>query len=324
MIAEWNDIKVGQVMDRVGAVSITADKLIDAIPDGGISSDFLTHEIGGKRVSYSIRQMLGSSYNAWVRLYSHGEGKSAINIQKKLWGYEGTPSVLFNTLDVDDDAGLKKTVTLNAIMYQGSQSPRTLQDMFNIIDPTKMKETFQRVRFGYDSKGIEIQLLCETKRAEVKKGDFVDPGVFIAYGPYQQSVSAGINRLVCTNGLTRRMSLWETADMTRVLQPELVNDALSLAQWLSKTQTKPIHTVRELSAMLGNKFPSKIIKDNFKMWSERIDLNSLTQFDLIDDMTRAVNSTISANRYAVLNLPEAIEEAEQKSCRCPVCSSETV
>lgn len=199
----------------------------------------------------------------------------------------------------------------------------TSKDLPSLLEETKMYDNhnFDDIVLGNDGEKIELQFLSNVQngQCEVRAGDVLQAGIFVSING-RVKVSAGVNRLVCTNGLIKRMDLWTVNSLNGILDESIFNQGIELMEWFRKTADQKVKSIRELSCILDGKFPKGLMTRKWKEWSERVELGDLTIYDVINDMTFEMNRTLGSARYNVLGIGNRIKEFEQMG-KCPTCSA---
>jgi uncharacterized protein Usg len=259
----------------------------------------------------ALCQPLGA---AW-RIFHHEQDFDAIkDMLRRLWAYTQKPIIACDIMRGKIDGESVDVPIRTKVMQMKKKGGVSMQRVFE--DMRQNNLTFDRVVVGTDNDHIELQLLQTATRTAVRAGDFLDAGMFVRVNG-KVEVSAGVNRLLCTNGLVDRLYLWQGKDYG--FSPEFFEKAREFLGWFESTAGKRLHSVRELSVVF-ERYPQSIVTRHWKEWSEKVDLKELTWYDVINDITRDMNMTLGATRYKVLQIGNRLKEVE-KDCRCPVCSA---
>ena len=294
LVLSGNEILDGE-WDGVGKARVT--------PKGSVSPVFVNlHTLG---------QPLGKY---WTTLYQKQEFSLLRDALKKYWSHVGIPNLSVDVVGgrLETDERDDRLVVRSKVVNPGAKPDDRLG---RIVDSMRKQEFgVDRVVVGTQDDHVELQFLSKRLRQEVKQGDMVDCGLFVSLNG-QVQVSAGLNRLVCTNGLIRRMDVWKQEDFN--FSPEYIEQAQRLMTWFKGTTGQKIHNVRDISVVL-DLFPKTFVNRFWKRWSEGIELGELTWFQVIDDLTHAVNGTLGELRYRTLAVPERIQGY---GGRCHACSA---
>lgn len=283
------------------------DEKVRFIPKGRFQQPLL---IGLREIGAPLGQY-------WDTLYKKGEYSVLRDALQRYWTHAGTPRVLIDIVSGIPEESETKAVEHVALRMKlaviGKQADTRLP---RIVDAVKKQQLgIDRVVVGHHGDHVELQFLTKKMRQEVQKGDFVDCGLFVSLNG-QVQVAAGLNRLVCTNGLTRKMNVWKADEFN--FDGAYLEQAQKLMDWFKGTTTQQVRHVRELSVVLDI-FPKAFVAKFWKGWSEAIELQNLTWFAVIDDMTRAVNNTLGDLRYKALSVGENIQHYDG---RCKSCSAD--
>lgn len=234
------------------------------------------------------------------------------NLQK-YYQLKGRPRIFAYFLDINDEQiHIKNTV------FEGDMgNPKKKKvDPNDLISEVNRSFEYDQVFIGFDTQHLELQFLNTSLRKAVKPGDFVDFGLFVSING-QIKVAPGVHQLRCTNGATEEMKFWDG----KAFDDTYIKRAAGLADWIATQSNKPVHDLREISVRFSN-FPPSFLEKFCKGWGERIALNDLTWFDVLFDITQAVNKTLSSLRYTVISSPARLRKLESDSgCRCPTCSA---
>jgi len=261
---------------------------------------------------FDLRRLTGPLGDYWKTLYDAKDYSSIKDALTKYWKYKGTPKIFAEVADTP-----KEAIYLRSKVATTDRIKEKMVDLNKVI--SDINETFPYTRsiIGTDGLHLEVQFLNSNERKEVRKNDFVDCGLFINVNGGVR-VAPGINRLVCTNGLTEQMHLLDGKDFK--VNPEFLTRAAGLATWLTQKATQRVEGIREISIALKD-YPGPFLNRFWKSWSERVDLKELTWFDVVSDITQAVNRTLGSIRYKALAMPQAVTAYEETECRCPTCSA---
>lgn len=263
-------------------------------------------------IDFDLKRLMAPLGDYWKTLYDAEDFAGIKDALRKYWSHKGIPKIVAEVAETETEH-----LHLRNKIVVGEKAKKSMLSLNKIITEVNQSFQYTRTLIGSDGGNLEMQLLDAGSRKAVKPGDFVDCGIFLNINGAVR-VSPGINRLVCTNGLTQRFYLWEND--TYNIGPEYIQRATAIADWLARQGERRIAAVREVSVVLKD-YPKPLLNRYWKTWGERIDLNELTWFDVIDDLTRAANRTLGGMRYKLLNLQEPIALSEAEACRCPTCSA---
>jgi len=173
---------------------------------------------------------------------------------------------------------------------------------------------YDEVVIGSDSKEAEFQFLWNENTNEVKKGDLIKPGIFVHLNGGMK-VSAGVHRVVCTNGLLDRMYVWSSQDP--FIREEMFERASKVVSWLSNQIGKKITSPRELSVFCEG-LPKYVVNKLYKSWVEK--LPDLDWYDVINDVTQEANARVSLVRYRLIGIVHKVSKIQEEG-QCPVCGT---
>jgi len=298
---QLNGVKVETVpVERVLDIPWRAESLKVDVPLDDVTFEF------------DLRRLLSPLGQYGKILYDNEDHAGIKDALTKYWMHTARPRIIVEMADTEDE-----TVYLRSKVTTTEESTDDRVDLNKVITDINGSFPYDRTVIGTDGKNLEVQFLNTRERKEVQEGDFVDCGLFIHVNG-KVSVAPGINRLVCTNGLTERMNLMEGQDFR--VNREFLDRAISLAGWLSEKSSQKVGMCREISVALRD-YPKSYLNRFWKSWTERIDLKELTWFDVINDITFAVNRTLTPIRYQALAMRDDIMAFDNKECRCPTCSA---
>ena len=288
------------ILDIVG--NPTEEELAVTVPLKSFSAD----------ASFDLKRLMYPLGDYWRVMVKNEDFQSIRDALLKYWAYKGMPRVRFEFADMGGVlVQLREKVTIR------EDDGVKVIDLNKIIEGVNGSFDYDRTVIGSDGSKLEFQFLSKRTRKEVLPGDFVDGGLFVAIDG-QVRISAGLNRLVCTNGLTERLNVMSGTDFSG--SEEILQRAVNLINWLSNQTSHKVNNVRELSVALKD-FPEFLLNRFWKGWSEKIDLKELTWFDVIDSLTREGNKTLSNFRYRMLESYETINTYQTAEHRCPICSA---
>lgn len=306
-MVNWS--KVDRKIDGVRTESIEATKLLDLSYDEELNTMV---PLKDTEVNFNIAPLVSPLGEYGRALLKDGDKQGVRDSLSRYWAIKGLPKVRFEFAEVAGDL-----LPLRSRVVDSKNGEKRLLDINGVVAGINKSFKYDRAVIGADGAKMEFQFLNTGTRREVKEGDFVDGGMFVTVNG-SVKISAGLNRLVCNNGLTERFYLmgdtnFEGAD-------ELMQRSAKLLDWLTQQTTHKIENIRELSVVL-NGYAQPLLNRFWKSWSERIGLGELTSFDVINDLTSNVNQTLSGVRYKVLSMYEDVTNYQEKECRCPVCSA---
>ena len=227
------------------------------------------------------------------------------------WSHEGKPKIFADALCSETES-----IYLRSKFVKAKTVDRMI-DVNRVISDVNESVEYDRVVIGSDENTLEVQFLSSASRVEVKAGDFVDAGLFVTFNG-RVRVAAGINRLICTNGMIRRLDVWKGTDFK--FGADFIKRGVELANWLILQQDRRVTNIRELSVVLRD-YPGRIQRVFFKSWAEKCDLGELTWADVLNDVTSVANRSLGSFRYKMLATPSAMAVLDEEICRCPTCSA---
>jgi len=304
-----NWLKVEEKLNGVKVEEIPLEKILD-VPWSQQSTNVLV-PLEDVAFEFDLKR-LASPLGAYFKvLYGEKDYSGIKDALTRYWKYKGKPKVFAEIVDTEKEAVyLRSKVTT---VHESTD----LVDLNKLITDINSTFPYTRAVIGTDGANLEVQFLNANERKEVKANDFVDCGLFVHVNG-KVSVAPGVNRLVCTNGLTEKMNLWEGQDYK--VNSEFLQRSINLATWLTEKASHKVKMAREISVALKD-YPKSYMNRFWKSWSERIDLKELTWFDVINDLTFAVNRTLAPIRYQALAMAQDIKSYETDVCRCPTCSA---
>lgn len=267
----------------------------------------------GALATVDMRTMIAPLGEYGRVLYSEGEFKRMRELLVDFWALKDSPKIVADVLDLE---GERQVVRTKITKNRTKLSDTSIEDIFKGVNASF---EYDKTVVGAEGDHLEIQFLNMKTRVNVRPGDAVDCGLFMSINGSVR-VSPGINRLVCTNGLTETFHLWRNERYE--FSQEFLDRAVQLATWLGKQADAPITHMRDLNVVL-RQYPKGFVSKFYEKWSARMDMKELTFFDVIDDLTRSVNNTLRSIRYNVLALSEPIR-AHQSEGRCPICQHHIV
>ena len=301
--------KIDKKIDSVSSVNTDVEEILAQSWDP--KSFIVQIPVENTTIDFDIRKLTGSLGDYSKVLHREGDFEAIKKALMKYWQYKGKPTVYSELLHTADDV-----VELRSKVAVTDQHRERITNLNRLIQDVNNSITYDRAVIGNDSDKLEIQFLTTNSRTEIAKDDFVDCGLFVTVDN-NIKVAAGVNRLVCTNGLTREMYLWKGRDYK--FGDDFLKRAMDLAVWFTEQGDRRVVGTRELSIALRD-YPQPLLNRFWKSWSERVDLKELSWQNVINDLTQAVNTTLSSVRYKVLQTPTVLETFE-KEHRCPICSA---
>lgn len=265
-------------------------------------------------IELDLRKITSPLGDFWKTLHSEGDFGPIKDALQKYWQYKGKPALYSEFLVME--GGDSQRILIRSKVALSDKSREKALDLNRLIHDANESVDYDKVVVGSDDSNLELQLLNTRHRTEIKAGDAVDCGLFININGGIK-VAAGVNRLVCTNGLTRRVYAWKGHDYK--FGKEFIAKAMELANWMAEQGNIKVHGARELGVSLRD-YPKPMLNRFWKSWTERIDLKELTWQDVINDLTQSVNTTLSGVRYKVLQTPVVLD-AYRAEHRCPTCSA---
>jgi len=298
---------------RIHSVSVDPEAILEASWDEktGVAKvpagDFL--------LDFNARRLVGILGDFWKVMHREKDYDAIRSAIRKYWAYQGKPVIQAEYLETTAD----QTVFLRCKVLKTKAEAEKALNLNKVLEDVNDSFGYDRVVVGSDDMHLELQLLVQEHRREVAKGDFLDAGLFMSVDNGVK-IAAGVHRLVCTNGLTEPMLLWKGSDYRFDVNGEYLRRATELAGWLVSQHDKVVNNIREISVVLKD-YSKPLMNRFWKSWSERIDLGELTWYEVINDMTQSVNSTLSSTRYDVLNVSGKVKRHEEEH-KCPVCSAQ--
>jgi len=296
---EWYELTVNDFRKAIGSGVIDGRQILESL--SSVKENKVEVEVDNVKLLFDVRRVIRPLGQACRVFMQNGEYDTVKNVLEKYWKHRGVPRF---GVDYLKGQGILKVKEIEDESYDGIE---------NFVEKVKSNE-FTTVRFSGDGRNIELQFLA-SRLCKGEKTDIVVPGLFVRYNGGVR-VAPGVNRLVCSNGLTRFFALWEKAGEV----DRLVEDAVRLAEWLVSCKGKKVNSVREVSVVLSN-YPKRLLDKFWKKWAERVELNDLSWYDVIDDLTRSVNNVLNESRYRVLEVVQSISKYNGDECRCSICSS---
>jgi len=224
---------------------------------------------------------------------------------------EKKPSVYIDFLESDE---------ISCVLRQKIVDTQTEDSFADIFEEFKTKLKYKEVVIGSDGgHNAEVQLLFGEDivvKKSPQKGDIVNKGLFFNLNG-GVNVSYGINRLICTNGAVSRSSVFKRSMSEQILS-EVVAEAEILSTWFCGLPDKKVESIRTLSILLKD-MPSRVQKEYWKSWSEKFELDNLTYFEVVNDITEYAKRSLGYSRHVCMNIPNVFKKIEKHEC--PVCSA---
>jgi len=292
-------------------------EMVDLIEDLHISEDFKSsREVDDINFIFDTRKMIGPLGDYGRMLLETNEVKDLQCALRKYYAHKEGSVMTFDAIKDESTSG--EWLTLRSRIYlDPEKAPVSLERVVKEARLSEASSLFKSVVIGSDNWHLELQLLVESLRKEVKVGDFIDPGLFISLGD-KVKFAVGINRLKCTNGLIQPLRLWDSDNFDFLRDQKLLESGLGMITWLQGKVGKRVNAVREIAMALGSKYSESLLKKFWKSWAERIDLKELDWFDVVADLTLEANKTLGSGRYRLLEVGDSIIQYDKDS-RCPIC-----
>jgi len=273
-------------------------------------------QVDGQYQEFNIDSLFSGLGSSWRTIFEKGGTEDLAllkNYIKTYYKYLGVePRIYLDVLEVDKSVPI---VLRNRVL---ARPDGTVEEVFNDILPKFPDARALVVGHDGSEKRAEIQLLFgedQLLKESPEKNDVVNHGIFLQIDS-GVDISYGINRLICTNGLTARTNVWNR-DLSRGMRDESINEIQKLVHWFSQLPNRRVGHVRELS-ILFDQFSPTVIKRYWKEWSEKVELQKLTFFDVVNDVTSHANNTLSYTRRASLGIRNNFKRIEER-CECPTC-----
>lgn len=306
MNVSW--INLEERVDRAESLDIDPKKILDKIEScrGTMINYDLSSEVDMDLDIRNLLKPLGRYGRILMNERNYSEVADAL---RRFWSLTGEPFMFADVIHTE-----KEVIPIRVCDYQDKKRGEKIVRINRLFDGVNKNFNYDRIVIGTDGVSAEFQFLDKTKRRNVRVGDAVDCGLFVHINGALH-VSAGINRLVCNNGMTERFNVFKGSDI--VFGEEFTNRAIALAEWFKGQVDKKIEDVREIEVVF-NKFQPSTVNRLWKDWSIRVASNNLTWFDVINDLTNSVNDTLSGKRYEVLSVTNRIMRYEDDHM-CPTC-----
>jgi len=304
-------------IESIDDVVVPAKNIIEA--DWNKESHIVCAEAENKEIidfdlSGMFSPILG---NYWRVLYKEGDFDGIRDAILRYWKYKDAPTVKAKIIKF---AGETPSAVLGTKVTAEKDRDKKKYDANEILKGINDSFDYDRVVVGSNSENVELQFLNSKNRIDASRdpqvNDYLDPGLFVFLNGNVQ-VSAGCNRLICTNGLTEHLNVFESRDYK--FDKEIMDRAITLANWLVTKQDAKVCSVRELSVIL-NGYPKPMATKFWKEWSQKIETKELTWFEVINDITNYANKYMDKTRQHLIQFPETLRQYE-RDATCPVCST---
>lgn len=317
-MVNWTRIKSSEIAGRLNTIELKGSKVLSFLNDKIYENPIITVHDGEVAAEVNLKDLVSPLGRVGRMLITHNRIDVVHEIISTYWLEHGNadPKFVFDTMNTEDEG----IVTLRRkIIFNEQKRPMSLIEFFSKIKPEDYSD-FDEIVIGGEGDSAEIQFLSTLKgRIEARPNDFLDAGIFVHLNG-NIKVSAGVNRLVCTNGMTSQFTFWNNDEFNFFQGGSIFRQGLDLARWLAAKATQPIENVREISTAFGHVYPKGILMKKWKEWSEKIELKTLTWFDVINDLTAMANRTLGGLRYKLLEAGLYVQKMEETGC-CPTCSA---
>jgi hypothetical protein len=315
----WTRFKSSDIKERIKTVEVDGSKVLTFLNDEIYKNPEITVHDENNSVEVDLQDIVSPLGQVGRMLIRNNKVDTVRDIVRTYWAEQGNPNPKF-VFDVASSDEGDVTLRNKIIFKEGSKKAMSLVEFFNRINPNDYRDSFDEVVIGGEGDLAEIQFLSTIKgRVEARPNDFLDAGVFVSLNG-SVKVSAGVNRLICTNGLTKHFNLWNNTDFDFLQGESIFRQGMELATWFASKANEPVANIREISTAFGHVYPKSILMRNWKSWSEKIELKSLFWFDVINDLTSIGNKTLRGLRYRLLESGMLVQKMEETGC-CPICSA---
>jgi len=315
-MVNWWRGKSSEITDRLSTIEIKGSRVLTFLnSDIYEKPNILIHD-ENYSAELNMKEIVAPMGRIGRMLIKNNRIDVVKDIIKTYWLESGNPDpkFLFDVINTDEgDLTLR-----NKIVFKANKKDITLKDFFDKVKLDDYKD-YDELVIGGEGDHAEIQFLSTIKgRIEARKGDFLDAGVFVSLNG-SVKISCGVNRLVCLNGLTKKFELWNNDDFDFLKSDSIFRQGMELSSWFSTKANQPIENVREISSAFGHIYPKGVLNKKWKEWSEKVELKTLTFFDVINDLTSMANRTLGGFRYKLLEAGLHVQNMETVGC-CPTCS----
>lgn len=316
-MVNWTRLPSSEVSNRLKSFELDGSKVLSFLNDKIYENPVITVHDETGAAEINLQDLVSPLGRVGRMLTLHNRIDVVEEIIHTYWLEQGNPNPRFTFDLLDTDEG---SVTLrHKMVFNEKKRPLALSDFFKKIKPEDYVD-FDEVVIGGEGESVEMQFLSTIKgRVEARPNDFLDAGVFIHLNG-NVKVSAGVNRLVCLNGLTQRFNFWSNDEFNFFQGGSIFRQGLDLAKWFASKANQPIVNVREISTAFGHVYPKNILMKKWKEWSEKVELKTLMWYDVINDLTSMANKNLSNLRYKLMESGLYVKQMEETGC-CPTCSA---
>lgn len=303
-----------EILDRLKVVELSADEIIRGIK-GLEEGKQMVIPKDGLPVSLNIDEVI-SPLGKIGRIFLYEDKEALEIVLRRYWALKGEPRCVIDILTADDGV-----YTLRSKLLKRDEDYISVKSLIERSRDILASSSVDKVVIaGNGLDKAELQFLVTSDRAEVKPGDYLDPGVFVSINGGVK-VAAGVHRLVCTNGLTDMFYFWNESDLSFLRSSELFERAGHMLEWFRSKIGKKVQSVREIAAVFGTRYPKWVLDGFWKDWAEKIELGELDWYDVINDITNIANRRIDGLRYRLLEVGGYMVKVEEEEARCPVCNA---
>jgi hypothetical protein len=315
MSVKWMEVE--NKIRSIDSVEIPAKNVIETSWER--DCHIVNVDAGGDRgfVEFNLSDMFSPVLgNFWRVLYDNEDFDGIRDAILKYWKYKDAPTLKAKMINFEDDT----SAVLNTRLTKEKDKEKSKYDPNEVIAGVNASFEYDRCLVGSNNENIELQFLNSGNRINASRvpevNDFIDPGLFVFMNGNVQ-ISAGCNRLICKNGLTEHLNVFESREYR--FDQEILDRAVSLANWLVAKQDNKVESIRELSVIL-NSYPKPMQSRYWKEWSAKIETGELTWFDVINDITFYANKYMDKTRRKLIQFGETVRHYETDAV-CPVCST---
>jgi hypothetical protein len=315
-MANWTRFKTNEICSKISTREFKGSRVLSFLNNEIYEKPEIIVHDENAAVEVNLKRLVSPLGRVGRMLIKNNRIDTVQDIIKTYWLEKGNadPTFVFDVAEVGEEV-----ITLrNKIIFNGKKS-LSLSDFFTRIKPEDYKD-FDEVVIGGEGEVAEVQFLSTINgRIEARPNDFLDAGIFIHING-NVKVSAGVNRLVCTNGLTNHFNFWNNEEFDFLKGDTIFRQGLDLARWFAAKANQPVENIRAISTAFGHVYPKGILMRKWKEWSEKIELKTLMWFDVINDLTSMANKNLGGIRYKLLEAGLYVQKMEETGC-CPVCSA---
>jgi len=318
---KWYNVPIDQFFDTARTITLDGNQVLDRISEMNPKFDCvldLTTE-GGESftVPYTVKELFKPIGSLGRQLVKDANVARAISLMREYWEMSKVkPEFMFDVVQVESED--KKPFDVLIRTKSGSEDVGFTK-LLEGIDHSIFTRNYSRVYMGGRDDHMELQFLSTSNRKQNIKGELFDPGMFVKVNG-RVDAAPGVHWLVCTNGLTRQMRFVGREGLQVLNDETMLRDSINLLDWLIEKQGVAVGSIRELSVAFSSKYGKSFLSKFWKSWAEKIELKTLTWFDVFDDMTREVRDTLSGHRYDVMSVADRM----QSTAFCPTCSASCV